>query len=152
MLHNESPQCFKAAAVFFSLFFFFPFYLKGLREFDKVLLNLLADIQLGLQPLGLVLLVPDLTLQRTLQQTHGSVRGSRSIVTREPPDKQSLVWFCREGAPDLCRGELSELLLQDDPPALQTVQLLRLLCCTALQLNARCNIGVYCSITGDVKL
>lgn len=36
----------KQQLFFFSLFF--PFYLKGLREFDKVLLNLLADIQLSL--------------------------------------------------------------------------------------------------------
>lgn len=36
-------------------------YLKGLRQFDKVLLNLLADVQLRLQPLGFVSLVQDLT-------------------------------------------------------------------------------------------
>lgn len=147
-------QCSGCVLFCFFLFSFFPFYLKGLREFDKVLLNLLADVQLGLQPLGLVLLVPDLALQRTLQQTHRSVRGSRSIVTRESPDKAApglvLAGRC---APDLRRGELSELLLQDDPPRLQTVQLLRLLRRAALQLKrARRNRGAHCSIAADVKL
>lgn len=42
-------------------------YLKGLRKFHKVLLNLLADVQLGLQPLGFVFLVEDLTFKCTLQ-------------------------------------------------------------------------------------
>lgn len=48
-----------------------PPYLKGLREFDKVLLNLLADIQLCLQPLGFVSLIKDLTFECTLRKkTH----------------------------------------------------------------------------------
>lgn len=35
-------------------------YLKGLRKFDEVLLNLLADVQLRLQPLSFVSLIQDL--------------------------------------------------------------------------------------------
>ena len=45
-----------------------PHYLKRLRKFDKVLLDLLADIQLRLQPLGFILLIQHLTLERTLQR------------------------------------------------------------------------------------